>query len=115
MRLIDEGYLDNGSVAGLADTLGVGTRHLLRLFMRHTGASPSEVAASKRVQKAKRLIDKTDMPLAEIAFASGFGSVRRFNDAFQTVYRRAPSSFRRPRSSVASPQYPELIEERAQQ
>ena len=95
MRMIDEGYLDQASVAELAKTLGVGPRHLLRLFMRHAGASPSELAATKRVQKAKRLIDGTDLPLAEIAFSAGFGSVRRFNDEFQAIYKRAPSSFRR--------------------
>jgi AraC family transcriptional regulator of adaptative response/methylated-DNA-[protein]-cysteine methyltransferase len=95
MRMIEAGFLDRGSVAGLADALGVGPRHLLRLFMRHAGASPSEVAATRRVQKAKRLIDETDMMLAEIAFAAGFGSVRRFNDAFRASYQRSPSSFRR--------------------
>jgi AraC family transcriptional regulator of adaptative response / DNA-3-methyladenine glycosylase II len=47
------------------------------------------------VQTAKRLIDRTEMPLAEIAFAAGFGSVRRFNNAFHATYGRAPSSFRR--------------------
>lgn len=94
MRMIEAGFLDRGSVAGLADALGVGPRHLLRLFMRHAGASPSEVAATRRVQKAKRLIDETDMMLAEIAFAAGFGSVRRFNDAFRASYQRSPSSFR---------------------
>jgi len=97
MRLIEEGYLDSGSVSGLAERLGVGPRHLLRLFMRHAGASPSEIAATRRIQKAKRLIDETSMTLAEIAFASGFGSVRRFNDTFQAVYRRPPSAFRRAR------------------
>jgi AraC-like DNA-binding protein len=102
MRLIEQGALDQGSVANLADMLGVGPRHLLRLFMRHAGASPSEIAATRRVQKAKRLIDETDMPLTEIAFASGFGSVRRFNDAFQAIYRRAPSSFRRRKGKIAS-------------
>jgi AraC family transcriptional regulator, regulatory protein of adaptative response / methylated-DNA-[protein]-cysteine methyltransferase len=49
------------------------------------------------VQEAKRLIDQTSMTLAEIAFAAGFGSVRRFNDAFAATYKRRPSSFRRPR------------------
>ncbi|MGV1802770.1 bifunctional transcriptional activator/DNA repair enzyme AdaA [Agrobacterium vitis] len=100
MRLIEQGFLDQGSVADLADMLGVGPRHLLRLFTHHAGASPSEIAATRRVQKAKRLIDETDMPLTEVAFASGFGSVRRFNDSFQAVYKRAPSSFRRPNSRV---------------
>ena len=95
MRLIEEGFLDHGSVAALAGRLGIGPRHLLRLFLRHAGATPSEVAATRRVQAAKRLIDATALPLSEIAFAAGFGSVRRFNDAFRATYGRSPSSFRR--------------------
>ena len=95
MRLIEEGFLDRSSVAELAEVLGIGPRHLLRLFLRHAGATPSEVAATRRVQAAKRLVDDTDLPLSEIAFAAGFGSVRRFNDAFLATYRRPPSSFRR--------------------
>src|SRR4029077_18659832 len=95
MRLIEEGFLDEASVAELADRLGIGPRHLLRLFLRHTGATPREIAATRRVQAAKRLIDQTPMPLSEIAFAAGFGSVRRFNDAFRATYGRPPSSFRR--------------------
>lgn len=94
MRLIEEGFLDEGSVAELADRLGVGPRHLLRLFLRHTGAPPSEIAATRRVQAAKRLIDQTAMGLSDIAFAAGFRSVRRFNDAFRATYGRPPSSFR---------------------
>ncbi|HXW25944.1 MAG TPA: Ada metal-binding domain-containing protein [Xanthobacteraceae bacterium] len=95
MRLIDGGFLDRASVADLADRLGIGPRHLLRLFLRHAGATPIEVAATRRIQAAKRLIDGTAMPLAEIAFAAGFGSVRRFNDAFRATYNRPPSSFRK--------------------
>jgi len=95
MRLIEDGFLDRASVADLAEALGVGPRHLLRLFMRHAGANPSEVAATRRVQKAKRLIDETDMQLAAIAFTAGFRSVRRFNDSFLVAYKRPPSSFRR--------------------
>ena len=94
MRLIEEGFLDESSVADLADRLGIGPRHLLRLFLHHTGATPSEVAATRRVQAAKRLIDRTAMPLSEIAFAAGFHSIRRFNDAFRATYGRPPSSFR---------------------
>jgi AraC family transcriptional regulator, regulatory protein of adaptative response / methylated-DNA-[protein]-cysteine methyltransferase len=94
MRMIEEGYCEQHSVPELAGALGVGPRHLLRLFLRHAGATPSEVAATKRVQKAKRLIDETTMPLAELAFVAGFGSVRRFNDAFLSTYQRTPSSFR---------------------
>src|SRR5438552_8513465 len=94
MRLIEEGFLDEASVAELADRLGVGPRHLLRLFLRHTGAPPSEIAATRRVQAAKRMIDQTTMGLSDIAFAAGFRSVRRFNDAFRATYGRPPSSFR---------------------
>src|SRR6202171_3284819 len=93
MRLIEEGFLDEASVAELADRLGVGPRHLLRLVLRHTGAPPSEIAGARRVQIAKRLIDQTTMGSA-IAFAAGFRSVRRFNDAFRATYGR-PSSFSR--------------------
>jgi AraC family transcriptional regulator of adaptative response / DNA-3-methyladenine glycosylase II len=95
MRLINEGFLDRASVSDLAERLGIGPRHLLRLFLRHAGATPSDVAATRRIQAAKRLIDGTPMPLAEIAFAAGFGSVRRFNDAFRATYGRPPSSFRK--------------------
>lgn len=95
MRLIAGGFLDRASVTDLADRLGIGSRHLLRLFLRHAGATPIEVAATRRIQAAKRLIDETAMPLSEIAFAAGFGSVRRFNDAFRATYGRPPSSFRK--------------------
>lgn len=98
VRLINQGFLDERSVAELADVLGVGPRHLSRLFMRHAGATPGEIAATNRVQKAKRMITDTSMPLAEVAFASGFGSLRRFNDAFLKLYKRPPSSFRRLRA-----------------
>jgi AraC family transcriptional regulator, regulatory protein of adaptative response / methylated-DNA-[protein]-cysteine methyltransferase len=95
MRLIESGFLDRAAVTDLADRLGIGSRHLLRLFLRHAGATPTEVAATRRIQAAKRLIDATAMPLSEIAFAAGFGSVRRFNDAFRSTYGRPPSSFRK--------------------
>ena len=95
MRLIEGGFLNEASVAELADRLGIGPRHLLRLFLRHAGATPSEVAATRRVRAAKRLIDQTSMALSEIAFNAGFRSLRRFNDAFRATYRRPPSSIRR--------------------
>jgi AraC family transcriptional regulator of adaptative response / DNA-3-methyladenine glycosylase II len=103
MRLVQSGFLDHASIADLAAKLGIGPRHLLRLFLRHAGATPSEVAATRRVQVAKRLIHATAMPLSEIAFAAGFGSVRRFNAAFQETYGRAPSSFRRLATLPRSP------------
>jgi AraC family transcriptional regulator, regulatory protein of adaptative response / methylated-DNA-[protein]-cysteine methyltransferase len=103
MRLIEEGFLDNRTVGELADRLGVGPRHLHRLFVRHVGAGPGAVAATRRVQAAKRLIDQTPLTLAEIAFAAGFGSVRRFNAAFQQTYGFPPSSLRRAKRDSTRP------------
>jgi AraC family transcriptional regulator of adaptative response / DNA-3-methyladenine glycosylase II len=92
MRLIEQGFLDDGkTVEELADALGMTARHLRRLFERYAGASPAAVATTRRVQRAKTLISETRLPMASIAFAAGFGSIRRFNAAFRAVYRRAPS------------------------
>jgi AraC family transcriptional regulator of adaptative response / DNA-3-methyladenine glycosylase II len=97
LRLIEQGALDNddASVSVLADRLGVGARHLARLFARHIGASPSQVARTMRVQRAKRLLDTTELPMTEIASRAGFGSLRRFNAVFAEVYRRPPTEIRR--------------------
>jgi AraC family transcriptional regulator of adaptative response / DNA-3-methyladenine glycosylase II len=95
LRLIANGALDEGTIEGLADRLGVTSRHLRRLFTQHLGASPLAVAHTQRLHFAKRLIDQTDLPMREIAIASGYGSVRRFNDAFKNTYRRAPRSLRK--------------------
>ena len=80
LRLIGEGALDSDSVSTLGDRLGVTSRHLSRLFKTHLGASPVAVAQTRRLQFAKKLIDETHLPMTEIAYASGYGSVRRFND-----------------------------------
>src|SRR6266404_4016878 len=95
LRLIEQGYLDNNSVDELAAVVGIGPRHLHRLFIQHVGASPLTVAQTRRIHFAKRLLDDTRLPITEIALASGFGSLRRFNSAFQETYQRAPRDFRR--------------------
>lgn len=95
LRLIGEGALDGGSVESLASRLGIGARHLARLFARHVGASPLRTAQTLRVQRVKRLLDTTDLPLAEIALRAGFGSLRRFNAVFVATYRMTPSAVRR--------------------
>lgn len=95
MRMIEEGFLNTASVEDLAERLGVGSRHLSRLFGKHLGASPSRVAASLRIQKAKRLLHDTSLPISEIAFEAGFQSLRRFNDAFKAIYKKPPSNIRR--------------------
>jgi AraC family transcriptional regulator, regulatory protein of adaptative response / DNA-3-methyladenine glycosylase II len=98
LRLIQEGALNEGSVDQLAARLGIGCRHLSRLFAQHVGASPAAVAHTARLHFAKRLLDDTGMSITDIALASGFKSVRRFNDAFRSSYRRTPSDLRRHRS-----------------
>jgi AraC family transcriptional regulator, regulatory protein of adaptative response / methylated-DNA-[protein]-cysteine methyltransferase len=95
VRLIELGALDESDVETLAARLGVGGRHLARLFAKHLGASPLQVAQTARVQRAKRLIDSTDLTISEIAFRAGFTSLRRFNAVFAQVYRRPPSELRR--------------------
>jgi AraC family transcriptional regulator of adaptative response / DNA-3-methyladenine glycosylase II len=95
LRLIDESGLEEGGVEGLAERLGVGSRHLRRLFLRHLGATPKAVAQTRRLHFAKKLIDETSLPMSEITYASGFGSVRRFNAAIRKVYHRTPTQIRR--------------------
>lgn len=94
LGLIQEGALDRGSVEELAERVGMGARHLRRLFVQHLGASPRAIAQTRRLHFAKRLIDETELSMTEIALASGFGSVRRFNDAFSRTYARPPSALR---------------------
>src|SRR6266481_5701779 len=81
LRLIAESGLEDGGVEGLADRLGVGSRHLRRLFVRHLGATPSAVAHTRRLHFAKKLIDETRLPMGEVALAAGFGCVRQCCDA----------------------------------
>lgn len=95
LALIEAGALDDSDLEQLAGRLGVGERHLRRLFRQHLGAAPVSVAQTRRVLLAKALIHQTDLPMAEVALASGFGSVRRFNETFQALYDRPPSSLRR--------------------
>ncbi len=94
LQLISETGLEGGGVEALAEHLGMGSRHLRRLFLRHLGATPSAVAQTRRVHFAKKLIDETTLPMTQIAFAAGFGSVRRFNAAIRNVYHRTPSQIR---------------------
>ena len=95
LRLIEEGALDTGTVTDLAARVGVGARHLGRLMVAQVGASPLAIAQTRRLHFAKLLLSDTMMPITDIALACGYGSVRRFNDAFKTSYRRPPSDIRR--------------------
>jgi AraC family transcriptional regulator of adaptative response / DNA-3-methyladenine glycosylase II len=101
LALIAEGALDgNGnSVEKLAARLGLGERQLRRLFLQHLGASPISVAQTRRVLFAKQLIHETQMPMTEVAMAAGFGSLRRFNETFRSLFSRPPSALRRKNSA----------------
>jgi AraC family transcriptional regulator of adaptative response / DNA-3-methyladenine glycosylase II len=110
LALIADGALDGdeASVDHLAERLGIGGRQLRRLFKQHLGATPVAVAQTRRVLFAKQLIHDTRLPMAEIALAAGFGSVRRFNETFLQLFKRPPSAIRRkavaalPEGSVAA-------------
>jgi len=104
LRLIGEGALDDGAVSDLAQRLNVSTRQLQRLFVEELGAPPVAVAQTRRLLFAKKLIDETDLTMAEIAFSAGYSSVRRFNEALKQTYARTPSELRRKRRrSSANP------------
>ena len=102
LKLIEGGVLDNEGVEDLAARLGIGCRHLSRLFQRHLGASPLRIAQTIRLQRAKRLLDDTDLQITEIAQRAGFKSLRRFNAAFAALYKRPPTALRRQRSPASS-------------
>ena len=97
IRLIEIGALDRGGLSELAEALGIGVRHLGRLFREHLAASPLEIATTLRIQRAKRLLNESesDLGLDEIASRAGFQSTRRMHAAFTSLYGRAPSTFRR--------------------
>jgi AraC family transcriptional regulator of adaptative response / DNA-3-methyladenine glycosylase II len=95
LRLIGESGLEDGGVEVLAERLGVGSRHLRRLFLQHLGATPLAVAQTRRLHFAKKLIDETSLPMSQIAMASGFGCVRRFNAGIRKVYHRTPTQIRK--------------------
>ena len=94
MRLIADGVVDRDGVPGLAARLGYTTRHLSRMLRAEVGAGPLALARMQRAQTARILVETTDLGLAEIAFAAGFGSVRQFNDSVREVYGVPPSALR---------------------
>ncbi len=114
MRLISEGEVDRGGVGPLAARLGYSSRQLQRVVRSELGASPAVLARARRAQAARVLIDQSDLPFTQVAFASGFSSVRQFNDAIQGAFAASPTALRAQaiaplggRSSVA--QHPEWV------
>ncbi|HEY0248003.1 MAG TPA: Ada metal-binding domain-containing protein [Gryllotalpicola sp.] len=105
VRAIRDGAIDELGVAGLARRLSISERHLHRVLVAEVGASPVQLNRTRRAQTARTLIEQTALPLVDIAFAAGFGSVRQFNDVMRTEFGAPPSTFRRPPSD-ASPDLP---------
>ncbi|MEO9750116.1 MULTISPECIES: DNA-3-methyladenine glycosylase 2 family protein [Marinobacter] len=95
VRLVDEGALDNGSVADLAERLGITDRYLRQLYKRHTGATPQQHAQARRLLRARQLIVDSNLSMTEIADIAGFSSLRRFNHTLKEAYGNAPTAFRR--------------------
>ncbi|MFF4620602.1 AlkA N-terminal domain-containing protein [Nonomuraea jabiensis] len=93
-QLIIDGVLDGGTEAALAARIGMSPRHLRRLFLKHLGATPDQLARSRRAHFARRLLDDSDLTVLDVAFASGFGSLRQFNRTMREVFRAAPSDLR---------------------
>jgi len=94
MRLIADGVVDREGVAGLARRLGYTERHLHRRLVEKLGAGPLQLARARRAQTARVLLETTSLPITEVAFASGFASVRQFNETIRGVYAMAPRELR---------------------
>ena len=95
VQLIIGGVLDNGGTeVALAEQVGMSPRHLRRLFLTHLGATPDQFARSRRAHFARRLLDDTDLTILDIAFASGFGSLRQFNRTMREIFGDSPASLR---------------------
>jgi AraC family transcriptional regulator, regulatory protein of adaptative response / DNA-3-methyladenine glycosylase II len=109
LRLIAEGALDKSGIEGLSARLGVSSRHLHRLFLLHLGASPGAVAQTRRLHFAKQLVSDTNLPMHRVAQASGFRSVRRFNDSIRRLYGHTPSELRRLRPSAGRARADEYV------
>lgn len=105
MRLIADGTVDREGVPGLAARLGYSTRQIERQLLAELGAGPLALARAQRAQTARLLIETTALPMAEIAFAAGFSSIRTFNDTVREVFALSPSELRtrRPRATVLTP------------
>ena len=95
LKLIEAGMLDEAGVDDLAVRLGIGARHLARLFRRHVGASPLQTAKTLRLERAGHLLDVTDLSVTEVAYQAGFRSLRRFHAAFAEHHKAPPADFRR--------------------
>lgn len=94
MRLITDGVVEREGVTGLAARLGYTARHLTRVLVAELGAGPLALARAHRAQSARTLLAATELPVADVAFAAGFSSIRQFNDTILAVYETTPTALR---------------------
>ncbi|MBL1261831.1 MAG: DNA-3-methyladenine glycosylase 2 family protein [Thiotrichaceae bacterium] len=102
IRLIDEGALQNDSLHRLAERLGISDRYLRQLFKKYLGIAPKQYALYQQCLFAKKLLHQTKLPVIQVSLASGFNSVRRFNDCFQSLLNMTPSKIRRSGTTKSS-------------
>lgn len=95
IRIMDCFALEELSIGAIAEKLGIGERWLRELFQQQVGASPQTVLMSKKLDMARNLLDQSSLSITEIAFSSGFQSIRRFNDAFKARFQKSPRAFRK--------------------
>lgn len=103
LRAIAAGVVDESGVEGLAERLHVSARHLQRVVVAEVGAGPAQIARSRRAQLARHLVDETRLPMADVAFAAGFASVRQFNDVMRETFGATPRELRARRRGPALP------------
>ncbi|GHB09961.1 AlkA N-terminal domain-containing protein [Salinicola rhizosphaerae] len=103
LQLIDQGALQHQKLPELCDRLGVGERYLRQLFQRRFGVSPKRYALYRQCLFAKQLLHQSTLPVTDVALASGFSSLRRFNDAFKRHIGLTPSEIRRQRAPKPGP------------
>lgn len=106
IRAIDDGVVDREGVVGLADRLAVSSRHLQRVLVAEVGASPIRLARARRARAARLLIETTALPFSDVAFASGFESIRQFNDTVREVFAMSPTEMRGKRGGTTSVEAP---------
>ena len=109
MRLIADGVVDAEGVSGLARRLGYSERQVHRLLLAEVGAGPQAVARARRTQAARMLLETTTHPIADVAFAAGFASIRQFNDAVRACYGVTPTALRAASGGAATKPVPSQL------
>src|SRR5580704_15490757 len=95
LRLIEAGAMDHGNVEELAEHVGIGSRHLRRLFAEHLGAAPIQIANARRLRLARRLLTNSRLSVNQVAASAGFQSIRQFNHAIRSSFEKSPSEIRK--------------------